>query len=161
MANKGQREKKVEAYRLIEATHWLMEKAARIVAFDKGVTYEQARILTLLFKANKPQKPLDMAKTLRQAPHTVSGILKRMGQKGWIRRYRGAFKGHPNWVEVRLTEKGRDVYLSMPDLEAVEVLGLDVLTNKELDQLTNLLRLVRTHAADQVRSLPRTKLPEE
>ena len=160
MAGKKQSEKRQErreeAYRLIQTTQWFMEKVARTAAFQKGVTYEQARILGLLVKAEgakKPLKPLDMAKALLQRPHTVSGILNRMVAKGWVFRLRGAFKGHPNWVEVNLTKEGRGVYQSMPDLDAITVLGFDALTDSELEQLMGLLRKVRMHSADQLRGL--------
>ncbi|MFA5354449.1 MAG: hypothetical protein WC291_09480, partial [Thermodesulfovibrionales bacterium] len=74
MAGKKQSDKRQgrreEAYRLAQITMWFMEKAARTAASQKGVTYEQARVLTMLLKAKTPQKPLDMSKTLLQRPHT-------------------------------------------------------------------------------------------
>jgi DNA-binding MarR family transcriptional regulator len=104
-----------------------------------GISNERRAVLFTIAKSGGATSPVEIARNLFRETHTVTELLKRMEADGLVSRHRGSGRSK---VEVRLTQKGREVFEQSLHSETDRRI-FSALTKKERDSLANLLWKVR------------------
>jgi DNA-binding MarR family transcriptional regulator len=104
-----------------------------------GITNDRRAILYIIDSHGGRATPTEIARDIFREIHSVTGMLKRMEDSGLISRHEGSGRSK---VEVRLTEKGRDVLDSSRSSETDRRI-FSVLTKRERERLAVSLAKVR------------------
>lgn len=134
---------------------FLMDRAVKAERLDLSqrfkrmgvdLTPDQWHILTLLFKNKKGHSQNELAlSSFKDAP-TVSRIIDLMCKKGFTQRL--PFEGDRRRHQVTISQKGIDtVNLVMPEAEKNKELGLEGLSESDLESLTKIVSRVYANYA--------------
>jgi DNA-binding MarR family transcriptional regulator len=118
-----------------------------------GITNERRAVLYTIQKNGGQTTPVEIARHLFRELHTVTEMLKRMEASGLVERYEGSGRSK---VEVRLTDKGLDVF-NQSRLNQTDERIFSVLTKKEREQLESLLLKLRNKVLEDL-GIPRWQL---
>jgi DNA-binding MarR family transcriptional regulator len=105
-----------------------------------GITNERRAVLYTIQKNGGRTTPVEIARHLFRELHTVTEMLKRMEASGLIERYEGSGRSK---VEVRLTDKGLDVFNQSRHNETDRRI-FSVLTKEEREHLESYLLKLRS-----------------
>jgi DNA-binding MarR family transcriptional regulator len=111
-----------------------------------GISNERAAILYIIEANGGHATPVEITREFFRELHSVTGMLKRMEDAGLISRHKGSGRSK---VEVRLTEKGRDVLEASRRCETDKRI-LTVLTKRERERLASYLLKVRSRLLDDL-----------
>jgi DNA-binding MarR family transcriptional regulator len=118
-----------------------------------GISNERRAILYTIQKNGGHTTPVEIARHLFRELHSVTEMLKRMEASGLIERYAGSGRSK---VEVKLTEKGLDVFDQSRHNETDERL-FSVLTKRERERLALYLWKLRGKVFEDL-GIPEWKL---
>jgi DNA-binding MarR family transcriptional regulator len=110
------------------------------------VTNERRAVLYIIDRNGGAATPVEIARDLFRELHSVTGLLKRMEDAGLVSRHKGSGRSK---VEVRLTDKGREVLEASSLLETDERI-FSVLTKRERERLAHYLLKVRGRALEDL-----------
>ncbi len=71
---------------LVSELYWMSYKLLERRLYELGVSASQARVMMVLHYAGRPIKPSLVATLLFQETQSITGILHRIGQRGWVDR---------------------------------------------------------------------------
>lgn len=125
---------------LIRQTEWVIFRAREAELAPYGLTPEQAAVCLFNSLAGNKTTPGELSRWLTREPHTVSGILDRMGKKGLVRKVKDTER--KNRVRVVLTEKGRRALKQAVKRESIHLI-FSCLTDEEREQLRSILTKLR------------------
>jgi DNA-binding MarR family transcriptional regulator len=83
-------------------------RARELELLRYGLTPEQAIILYIIHNAKEKLTPAELARHIFRRPHTISAMLDRMEEKGFIEK--NIDPTRKNMIRVSLTEKGKKAY---------------------------------------------------
>ena len=104
-----------------------------------GIGNDRRAVLFVIENMGGVATPVDIARALFRELHSVTEMLKRMEADGLVTRYKGTGKSK---VEVRLTDKGLDVFRQSLHNETDKRI-FSVLTKKERENLMSSLWKLR------------------
>jgi len=110
-----------------------------------------ASILFTLKFSNKSLTLTEIAQLLIREPHTISANIARMKKAGLIRKERNSVNA--SRVDVTITEKGEQAHADSLNIDGI--LGsFSNLSEKQKDQLFDILSIIRESAFQQIHSSP-------
>ena len=111
---------------------------------EHDATAMQAGVLGIINDVGDATTPAEIARWLLRKPATISGLLDRMEKAGLVERVKDMPRR--NWVRVRITKKGQQVYKQSLKRKSVhQIMGC--LSEAEHKQLISILLKLRTKAA--------------
>jgi MarR family transcriptional regulator, organic hydroperoxide resistance regulator len=120
-----------------------------------GISPEQVGVLFIVQALQNRATPAEISRFIMRQPHTVSALIDRMEEKGFVKKVHDLDK--KNLVRVSLTEKGQKAYeLSTKRGPIHRIMG--VLDQGEREQFRNLLEKLHSQARKEL-GLDRDKLP--
>ena len=108
-----------------------------------GITAEQGLILLAVKVMGGSATPAQIARFVLHEPHTVSGILNRMGAKGLIVRKRNTVNKHI--IDVVLTEQGQRAFVQWQRMDCIHK-AMAYLSKEKREQLRSCLLPLRRGA---------------
>lgn len=129
----------------IYSANLAVQRTYKPILDNLGITYPQYLVLNLLW-ANDGQTVRHLADSLFLEPSTLTPMLKRLEAEGLLSRTRSPVDERQ--VEIRLTDKGRDLYTiagcvtarlkDRSKMTLDEILGINRLMRDFRDRLTDL-----------------------
>jgi DNA-binding MarR family transcriptional regulator len=120
-----------------------------------GVSPEQVGVLFIVKALENRATPAEISRFIMRQPHTVSALIDRMEEKGFVKKLHDLDK--KNLVRVALTEKGERAYdLSTKRGPVHRIMA--TLTQKEREELRKILEKLHEQARKEL-GLDRDKLP--
>jgi DNA-binding MarR family transcriptional regulator len=124
---------------------------AREVELEKfGLSPIEAAVLHALESADDPVTPAKLSRWLYREPHTMSGLLNRMEDKGLVKKSKNLEK--KNLVRVTLTKKGEQAFQQQWEARIVPKIT-SFLSKKEMDSLKETLDKLEGKALGIIRGL--------
>ncbi len=120
-----------------------------------GISPEQIGVLFIVQALQNRATPSEISRFIMRQPHTVSALIDRMQDKGYVKKYHDLDK--KNLVRVSITEKGIRVYESSRKRGPIHRI-MAVLSEEERSQLRDLLKKLQTQARKEL-GLDADKLP--
>jgi len=112
-----------------------------------GVSPEQVGVLFIVQALGNKATPSEISRFILRQPHTVSALIERMAEKGFVKKVHDLDKR--NLVRVSLTEKGQKVYdYSTKRGPIHRIMG--VLSEEEKSQLQGLLEKLHGQARKEI-----------
>jgi MarR family transcriptional regulator, organic hydroperoxide resistance regulator len=142
---------------------WILLTRARNLVFRArelelqryGLTPEQAIILHIIHNSKEKLTPADVARLIFRRPHTVSAMLDRMEEKGFINK--ATDSNRKNMIRIEMTEKGDEAYgLTTKRGPIHRIMG--TLEKEERDRLSQSLDNIITKTSDEL-GINRDNLP--
>lgn len=127
----------------------ILNEQSKKVERETGLTGPQLWTIKAVADSS-PVRVLDLARRVYLHPATVVGILDRLEARGYLTRRRSGEDRRVVWVE--LTEKGRDLLASAPEVaQGLLASGLETLGEGKLKEINRgLIRLVEIFGAQGV-----------
>jgi DNA-binding MarR family transcriptional regulator len=122
-----------------------------------GVSPEQVGVLFIVQALDNKATPSEISRFILRQPHTVSALIERMAEKGFVKKMHDLER--KNLVRVSLTEKGKKVYEYSTKRGPIHRI-MNVLTAPERTQLRKLLQKLHAQARKEI-GLDREKYPPE
>jgi DNA-binding MarR family transcriptional regulator len=120
-----------------------------------GISPEQVGVLFIIQALKNKATPSEIARFIMRQPHTVSALIDRMEEKGYVKKYHDLDK--KNLVRVSITDKGLQAYeLSRKRGPIHRIMA--VLSEEERTQLRELLRKLQAEARKEL-GMDADKLP--
>ena len=101
---------------LVSELYWMSYKLLERRMYLLGLGASQARVLTVLYYAAEPMKPSAIATLLFQETQSITGIVHRVEERGWVQRL--ADPNDRRAVGLQLTDAGRKL-----TAEIVQIMG--------------------------------------
>jgi DNA-binding MarR family transcriptional regulator len=92
---------------LVSELYWMSYKLLERRLYDFGVSASQARVLAVLYYSPEPIKPSVVATLLFQETQSITGILHRIEDRGWVERTRDPHDNRA--IGLALSESGRGI----------------------------------------------------
>jgi MarR family transcriptional regulator, multiple antibiotic resistance protein MarR len=142
--------------------HFLFARARYALFRDRekelmkhGLTPEQAQVLFVVQALGSKCTSSEISRILVRQPHTVSAIINRMEERGFVKKVRDMQK--KNWVRVAITEKGEKAAAVARKVDPIpRVLG--VLNQEERQIFRDYLERILSRAREDL-GLTRDNLP--
>ena len=122
-----------------------------------GVSPEQVGVLFIIQALDNRATPSEIARFILRQPHTVSALIERMAEKGFVKKQHDLDR--KNLVRVSLTEKGQRVYEHSTKRGPIHRI-MSTLSSEERTQLRTLLNKLHSQARKEI-GLDREKYPSE
>lgn len=90
---------------LISELYWMSYKLLERRLYELGVSASQARVLAVLHHATEPIKPSAIATLLFQETQSITGIISRIEERGWVERLPDPHDRRA--IGLRLSDAGR------------------------------------------------------
>jgi DNA-binding MarR family transcriptional regulator len=144
-----------DLWMLLTHTRYAIYRSREKELHRYGVSPEQVGVLFIVQALGNRATPSVIARFILRQPHTVSALIERMADKGFVKKVHDLDK--KNLVRVSLTEKGQKIYeFSTKRGPIHRIMG--VLTDDERAQLQSLLGKLHTQARKEI-GLDREKYP--
>jgi DNA-binding MarR family transcriptional regulator len=140
-----------EAYRLwllLMQTRRIMFKARKNELFSLDVVADHSAIISMIHNLGENATPAEISRILFREPHTVSTVLSRLEETGFVRKKKDLKK--KNMIRVELTEKGLDAYNKGSKRDSIHAI-INILSLKEQQTLTSLLAKLQKKALEELR----------
>ena len=115
-----------------------------------GISGIASGVLFLVHAMDNKITPADIAKQMLQEPNAISRLVSRMEKAGFLRKVKDLNK--KNQVRIELTEKGLITYQKSIKRESLHNI-MSVLSDEEMDQLSDYLKKIRTAALKEFRQM--------
>lgn len=112
-----------------------------------GITPEQASILHTLIHSKGKTTRTEISRVTCREVHTVSGLIARMEEKGYIRLEKDADNRRITWVFI--TDKGKEAYEKSRNRETIKVI-FDALTDEQKAEFEKTLKTILDKAQEQL-----------
>jgi len=139
-----------KAWLLLSRTLRALERAREIELERFDLSPIEAAVLHALITADETVIPAKLSRWLYREPHTMSGLLNRMEDKGLVKKSKDLEK--KNLVRVTLTKKGEQAFHQQWDARIVPKIT-SFLSKKELDNLEECLNKLEGKALGLIRDL--------
>ncbi len=151
------------SYSDIDHDLWVLLAHARYAVYRSrekelqryGVSPEQAGILFMVQALGSRATPSEISRFILRQPHTVSALIERMEEKGFVKKVHDLDK--KNLVRVSITEKGQKVYEYSTKRGPIHRI-MSVFSDEEKDQLRVLLERLHIQARKEL-GLDREQYP--
>ncbi len=120
-----------------------------------GVSPEQVGVMFIVQALGNRATPSEISRFILRQPHTVSALIERMEEKGFVKKEHDLDK--KNLVRVSLTDKGQRVYENSTKRGPIHRI-MKVLSDEERTLLRGLLEKLHTEARKEI-GLDREKYP--
>jgi DNA-binding MarR family transcriptional regulator len=140
-----------EAYRLwllLMQTRRIMFKARKNELSLLNVDADHSAIFFLIRTLDKNATPAEISRILFREPHTVSTVISRLQEAGFVRKIKDLKR--KNMIRVELTEKGLDAYNKASKRESIHAI-INSLSSKEQTALASLLEKLQNKALEELR----------
>lgn len=115
--------------------------------FQYGISPEEATVLFLLQTIGRGATPAVISRWLLREPHSTSGLLQRMKNRGLIRKVKDLER--KNLVRIVLTKKGQQVSSKAAKRESIHRL-MSSLSEEECQRLETCFRKLLNRALDEL-----------
>jgi DNA-binding MarR family transcriptional regulator len=139
-----------KAWVLLSRAFRALERAREVELEKFGLSPIEAAVLHALETADDPVTPAKLSRWLYREPHTMSGLLNRMEDKGLVKKSKDLEK--KNLVRVTLTKKGEQAFQQQWDARIVPKI-MSFLSKKELANLKESLNKLEGKALGIIRDL--------
>lgn len=112
-----------------------------------GVSPEQVSVLFIVQALGNKATPSEISRFILRQPHTVSALIERMSEKGFVKKVHDLDK--KNLVRVSLTEKGQKIYENSTKRGPIHRI-MGTLTDAERGQLKSTLEKLQTQARKEI-----------
>jgi DNA-binding MarR family transcriptional regulator len=128
---------------LVSELYWMSYKLLERRLYYLGVSASQARVMMVLHYAAAPIKPSLVATMLFQETQSITGIVHRVEERGWVRRL--ADPNDRRAIGLELTDEGRKLSVEIVKIsdELYKELFSEALSPTEQRQVEAGLRKVR------------------
>jgi MarR family transcriptional regulator, organic hydroperoxide resistance regulator len=120
-----------------------------------SVSPEQVGVLFIVQALGNKATPSEISRYILRQPHTVSALIERMAEKGFVKKVHDLDK--KNLVRVSLTEKGQKIYENSTKRGPIHRI-MSTLSDDERGQLKRLLEKLQAQARKEI-GLDREKYP--
>jgi len=121
-----------------------------------GVSIQQATILSIVKTIKVPATPAEISRRILRESHTVSGMLKRIEEKGLIKKVKDLER--KNQVRIVLTDKGEEVYRRSKELKFIRKV-ISGLPQQKQNRLMAYLRTLRDNALVELKEVKKGWIP--
>jgi DNA-binding MarR family transcriptional regulator len=142
---------------LLTHTRYAVYRAREKELQRYGVSPEQVGVLFIVQALGNKATPSEISRYIMRQPHTVSALIERMEEKGFVKRVHDLDKR--NLVRVSMTDKGKRVYETSTKRGPIHRI-MGVLTDDERTQLRTLLEKIHSQARKEI-GMDREKYPLE
>jgi DNA-binding MarR family transcriptional regulator len=146
-----------DLWMLLTRTRYAIYRSREKELIRYGVSPEQAGVLFIIQALQDRATPSEIARSIMRQPHTVSALIERMAEKGFVKKDHDLDK--KNLVRVSLTEKGKKVYEYSTKRGPIHKI-MEVLSDEEKAQLRDLLGKLHSKARKEI-GLDREKYSNE
>jgi len=112
-----------------------------------GVSPEQVGVLFVVQALGNKATPSAIARLIMRQPHTVSALLERMSEKGFVKKYHDLDK--KNLVRISLTDKGQKIWDFSNKKGAIHRI-MKTLSDEEKTKLRNMLEKLNEEARKEL-----------
>jgi DNA-binding MarR family transcriptional regulator len=144
-----------DLWMLLTHTRYAIYRSRERELLRFGVSPEQVGVLFIIQALNNRATPSEIARFILRQPHTVSALIERMAEKGFVKKQHDLER--KNLVRVSLTEKGQKVYEHSTKRGPIHRI-MSTLSDDERTQLRLLLEKLHTQARKEI-GLDREKYP--
>jgi DNA-binding MarR family transcriptional regulator len=144
-----------DLWMLLTHTRYAIYRSREKELLRFGVSPEQVGVLFIIQALNNRATPSEIARFILRQPHTVSALIERMTEKGFVKKQHDLER--KNLVRVSLTEKGQKVYEHSTKRGPIHRI-MSTLSDDERTQLRLLLEKLHTQARKEI-GLDREKYP--
>ena len=123
-----------------------------------GISPEEAAVLFIVQCLGNQATPTEISRWLLRKPHTVSGILSRMGKKRLVTKTKDLPR--KNLIRVSLTDKGKQAYYQSTKIESIRQI-MSSLSEQERQQLSLCLDTIRNRALKELGMEQRPLFPQQ
>jgi len=113
------------------------------------LSFIEAGVLFFTKASKEPVTPSVLARLLHREPHTVSGLVNRMEQRGLVQRKKNLAK--KNLVRVIVTKKGEEALKKQGNVNVARNIFSTSLTEKERENLGAYLKKMHDRAIEVIR----------
>lgn len=156
MKNNNQVDLEYVIWVLFLQTYNIMLKVREKELKRLGVSIQQATILSIVKTIKVPTTPAEISRRVLRESHTVSGILKRIEEKGLIKKVRDLER--KNQVRIVLTDKGEEVYKRSKELKFIRKV-MSGLPQQKQNRLMAYLRTLRDNALVELKEVKKGWIP--
>jgi DNA-binding MarR family transcriptional regulator len=142
-------EQERQVWALLNQTHHAIWRARERELDDIDLSAIQAGVLHLVSTLEGPVTPAVLSRLLHREPHTVSGLLTRMENGGYVKRVKDLKR--KNQVRIVLTPKGKKAY-DLQNKTGVINKIVSCLSPSERASLGGLLEKLRSSALVELRA---------
>lgn len=136
-----------DLWMLLTHTRYAIYRSREKELLRYGVSPEQVGVLFIVQALKDKATPSEISRFIMRQPHTVSALIERMENKGFVKKTHDLDK--KNLVRVSLTEKGLKVYdYSTKRGPIHRIMG--TLTSAERTQLRQLLEKLHAQARKEI-----------
>ena len=146
-----------DLWMLLTHTRYAIYRSREKELHRYGVSPEQVGVLFIVQALDNKATPSEISRYILRQPHTVSALIERMAEKGFVKKMHDLDR--KNLVRVSLTEKGKKIYEFSAKRGPIHRI-MNVLTPAERTQLRKLLQKLQTQARKEI-GLDREKYPPE
>lgn len=132
-----------DLYQMITRTRQVIVKVRKIELQKYNVPAVYVAAMNAIVRLDKSATPTNISKMLFLEPHSVSELLAKMEENGYIRRLNDLER--KNYVRAELTDFGYQKYLDSTKIESINDM-MSVFKLEEKKQLWNLLVRLRKQA---------------
>jgi len=134
---------------LLATTREIISKARNreLASLNVEATAEQAGILFCVKASKEPPTPAAIARCVLKESQTVSGLLKRMRERGLLEK--SVDPDRRNWARIALTQKGEEAFKKSIERKAYHRF-LSVLSSEERRQLRSILGKLRDKVLEEM-----------
>lgn len=144
-----------DLWMLLTHTRYAIYRSREKELLRYGVSPEQVGVLFIVQALGNRATPSEISRFIMRQPHTVSALIERMSEKGFVKKMHDLDK--KNLVRVSLTEKGQKIYEHSTKRGPIHRI-MSTLSEDERNQLRNLLGKLHTQARKEI-GLDREKYP--
>ncbi|HSW58303.1 MAG TPA: MarR family transcriptional regulator [Dehalococcoidales bacterium] len=146
-----------DLWMLLTHTRYAIYRSREKELHRYGVSPEQVGVLFIVQALDNKATPSEISRFILRQPHTVSALIERMAEKGFVKKMHDLER--KNLVRVSLTEKGKKVYEYSTKRGPIHRI-MSALTAEERTHLRKLLQKLHTQARKEI-GLDREKFPPE
>jgi len=146
-----------DLWMLLTHTRYAIYRSREKELHRYGVSPEQVGVLFIVQALDTKATPSEISRFILRQPHTVSALIERMAEKGFVKKMHDLER--KNLVRVSLTEKGKKVYEYSTKRGPIHRI-MNVLAPAERTQLRKLLQKLHAQARKEI-GLDREKYPPE
>jgi DNA-binding MarR family transcriptional regulator len=136
-----------DLWMLLTHTRYAIYRAREKELQRFGVSPEQVGVLFVVQSLDNKATPSMIARLIMRQPHTVSALIERMADKGFVKKSHDLDK--KNLVRIALTERGKKIYEYSTKRGPIHRI-IGSLTEEERGQMRNILEKLNDHARKEL-----------
>ncbi|MFC1983145.1 MarR family winged helix-turn-helix transcriptional regulator [Chloroflexota bacterium] len=110
---------------------------------EHGLSSAQVGVLVIAYTTGGNATPAEIMRQMHREPHTISALLRRMEEKGLVRRVKDLSR--KNQIRIELTQNGMEAYCQSTNREAIQKM-FSALSEEERKSLKSALEKLKGSA---------------